>query len=202
MTEEAPLAAAGTKGRVRVQMWRDALAAHEAGRVRAAEVRASDFYGPDVVNAMLGERALRRMVDGKSVQLLGNVDALHSVTYVPDVARKLITVASDERAWGRAWHVPTVTALTQGDTVRAIARAAGVPEPKVVAAPRAVLTLAGLVVPTVRELRETLHQFEHDWVIDSSLAERTFGLTPTPLADGAHATIAALRGASAATVAA
>jgi nucleoside-diphosphate-sugar epimerase len=196
MTEGTPMRATGTKGRVRAQMWRDALAAHEAGRVRATEVRASDFYGPDVVNAMLGERALRRMLDGKSVQLLGNVDALHSVTYVPDVARLLITVASDERAWGRAWHAPTAPALTQGDTVRAIAQAAGVPEPKVVAAPRAVLTLAGLVVSTVRELRETLHQFEHDWVLDSSLAERTFGLAPTALADGARATIAALRGAS------
>jgi len=29
MTEATPLAATGTKGRVRVQMWRDALAAHE-----------------------------------------------------------------------------------------------------------------------------------------------------------------------------
>lgn len=86
--------------------------------------------------------------------------------------------------------------------MRAIAEAAGLPVPKVVAAPRVVLTLAGLVVPTVRELRETMHQFEHDWVLDWSRAERTFGLTPTRLAEGARATIDAVRGASAVAVAA
>src|SRR5947208_1829286 len=42
MTEDLPLRAAGAKGRVRAGIWRDALAAHEAGRVRATEVRPSD----------------------------------------------------------------------------------------------------------------------------------------------------------------
>jgi nucleoside-diphosphate-sugar epimerase len=41
LTEDLPLASTGTKGMVRAAMWRDALAAHAAGRVRATEVRAS-----------------------------------------------------------------------------------------------------------------------------------------------------------------
>jgi nucleoside-diphosphate-sugar epimerase len=52
MTEQTPLAATGRKGRVRVQMWHDALAAHEAGRVRAFEVRGSDYLGG---NSLLSE---------------------------------------------------------------------------------------------------------------------------------------------------
>lgn len=196
MTESFPLAATGTKGRVRNRMWLDALAAHEAGRVRATEVRGSDFYGPNVGNAMLGNRAVARLLAGKSVQLLGDPNALHSVTYVPDVARLLVTVAADERAWGRAWHVPTAPALTARATVGVLARAAGVGEPKVVAPPAALMKLIGLVVPTVRELRETMHQFTNDWVVDSTAAERTFGLAATPLEQGARATVAAARGAS------
>jgi nucleoside-diphosphate-sugar epimerase len=196
MTEELPLAATGHKGRTRARMWLDAVAAHEAGRVRATEVRASDFYGPNVGNAMLGNRAIERLLAGKSVQLLGNPDALHSVTYVPDVARLLVTVAADERAWGRPWHVPTAPALTARDTVHLVARIAGVDRPKVVAPPAALMNLIGLVVPTVRELRETAHQFTNDWVLDSSAAERMFGLAPTPLADGARATVDAARGAA------
>lgn len=195
MTEDLPLAATGTKGRVRAQMWLDARAAHEAGRVRATEVRASDFYGPGVGNAMLGQRAIDRLLAGRSVQLLGDVNALHSVTYVPDVARLLVTVAADERAWGRAWHVPSAPALTQRQTVEAIARVAGVDAPKVTAPPAALVRLAGLAVPVVRELRETYHQFARDWVLDSTAAERTFGLAPTALADGARATVDAARGA-------
>src|SRR5207247_18674 len=46
ITEATPLAATGRKGRVRARVWQDALAAHQAGRVRVAEVRAADFIGP------------------------------------------------------------------------------------------------------------------------------------------------------------
>ena len=46
MTEDLPLRPTTVKGRVRAQMWQDALAAHEAGRIRATEARASDFVGP------------------------------------------------------------------------------------------------------------------------------------------------------------
>src|SRR6266545_2821444 len=42
ITPETPLAATQPKLRLRAQMWRDALAAHQAGRLRTSEVRASD----------------------------------------------------------------------------------------------------------------------------------------------------------------
>ena len=45
MTEDLPLRPTTVKGGVRARMWHDALAAHEAGRVRATEVRASDYVG-------------------------------------------------------------------------------------------------------------------------------------------------------------
>lgn len=36
----------GHEGRLRERIWFGALAAHEAGRVRATERRASDYVGP------------------------------------------------------------------------------------------------------------------------------------------------------------
>ena len=48
MTPETPLAATDAKGVVRARMWTEALAAHEAGRVRVTEARAADFVGPQV----------------------------------------------------------------------------------------------------------------------------------------------------------
>ena len=47
ITEETPLAATEPKLKIRADMWREALAAHQAGRVRVTEARASDFIGPD-----------------------------------------------------------------------------------------------------------------------------------------------------------
>ena len=43
ITQKTPLAATHPKLRLRAQMWQDALAAHEAGRIRTTEVRASDY---------------------------------------------------------------------------------------------------------------------------------------------------------------
>ena len=40
MTERTPIAPNGSKGAVRASMWAEALTAHEAGRLRACEVRA------------------------------------------------------------------------------------------------------------------------------------------------------------------
>ena len=45
MTENTPLAAVGRKGKVRIRMWRDAL----ASGVRTVEVRGSDYIGAGAV---------------------------------------------------------------------------------------------------------------------------------------------------------
>jgi nucleoside-diphosphate-sugar epimerase len=42
----------------------------------------------------------------------------------------------------------------------------------------------GLAVPFVRELEEVRYQFTRPFVLDSRAAQETFGLAPTPLADG------------------
>ena len=179
--EDLPLAATGTKGRVRAQMWRDALAAHEAGRVRVTEARASDFVGPGVTDqGFLGERAVPRLLRGKGVQVLGDPDAPHSYTSVLDVGATLVTLADDERAWGRAWHVPTAPAVSPREAVQGLCRAAGVDPVPVTRVPPLALRAMGLVVPAIRELRETAWQRERPFVLDARLTEQTFGLAPTP----------------------
>ncbi len=125
MTEATPLAATGRKGRVRARVWQDALAAHQAGRVRVAEVRASDFVGPGATSA-LGERIVRRVRQGKSVSVLGRVDRPHSWSFTEDVARMLVVAGTDPRAWGHAWHVPSNEPLSQCQVIDDFARAAGV----------------------------------------------------------------------------
>jgi len=190
MRESDELAARGTKGRVRAQMWWDALAAHEAGRARVTEARASDFFGPHVTDAHLGERVVPRVLRGRTVSVIGNPDVAHSWTYLPDLAATLVTLAADERAWGRPWHVPTNAPLTQRQAVAALARAASIDRVKVKALPGMLLTAVGVVSPALRELREVAYQFEQPFVLDSTVATATFGLTPTPYDQAFAATIA------------
>jgi nucleoside-diphosphate-sugar epimerase len=189
MREGDELRATGRKGAVRATMARELLAAHASGRLRATLARASDFYGPGVRDAAFGARVVPRILAGKKVSLLGKLDVAHSTTYVPDVARTLVTIAEDERAWGLPWHVPNAAARTQREIIQALAAAADT-RVQVTAVPRAAITVLGLVVPLMRELRETWYQFELPWISDSTLTETTFGLTATPMEEAAAATVA------------
>lgn len=191
LTEDLPLAATGTKGRVRVRMWTDALARHRAGRVRVTEARASDFFGPRVVDGgHLAERVVPRLLAGRHPQVIGDPSQPHSWTYVPDVARTLVRLGSDERAWGRAWHVPTLPARTMQEMVDDLCDTADVPRVGITTVPWPLVRAMGLAVPFMRELKETRHQFVKPFVLDSSDATRTFGEGPTPLADQLSATVA------------
>jgi nucleoside-diphosphate-sugar epimerase len=181
LTEDLPLAATGAKGRVRVGMWEAASARHRAGTVRVTEARGSDFVGPRVVaNGYLGERAVPRLLSGRAVQHIASPDQPHSWTAVDDVARTLQVLGADERAWGRAWHVPTAPPVTYRAAVHGLCRAAGVPPVRVTQLPHAVLLAAGLLSPQLRELEETRYQFTRPYVLDSSATTQAFGLEPTP----------------------
>jgi hypothetical protein len=55
--------------------------------------------------------------------------------------------------------------------------------------PSAVTYGMGLVWPLMRELRETEYQFREDFIMDSSAAQATFGLEPTPWDEVVAATV-------------
>ncbi|MFI2649392.1 NAD-dependent epimerase/dehydratase family protein [Micromonospora fulviviridis] len=192
MTEATPLAATGTKGRVRNRMWADALAAHRAGRARITEVRGSDYVGAE--GTSLAMMVLPRVLAGQRVFLPVDWDAPHTWTYIPDVARALVAAATDERAWGRAWHVPSAPAVSMRDLAGRAAALVGAPAPRLTRMPYPVLWVAGLANPFARELRETAYQFDRPYVLDSTAATATLGVEATPLDRVVKETVAALRG--------
>ena len=177
-----PLAATGPLGRIRVRMWEDALAAQRAGRVRVTEARASDFVGPESgAQAHLGDHLFPRVLAGKKVRVFGDADMPHSWSYVPDVARTLATLGTDDRSWGRAWLVPSNPPLTQREAVASIAEVAGVPVPAVGVDPPAGAARRGSRRRRSRgAFGEVLHQFERPFVIDATETSATFGIEPTP----------------------
>ncbi|NJC14666.1 nucleoside-diphosphate-sugar epimerase [Micromonospora profundi] len=191
MTEQTPAAAAGIKGRVRNQMWADALVAHEAGRVRVTEVRGSDYLG---VNGMsLAMMVLPRVLAGQRVVLPVDWDAPHTWTYIPDVARTLVAAATDPAAWGRAWHVPSTPAVPMRELATRAAALAGAPAPKLTRMPYPMLWLGGLINPLARELRETAYQFDRPFLMDSTAASAALGIEATPLDAALTETVAGLR---------
>jgi nucleoside-diphosphate-sugar epimerase len=190
MTPESPLAATDTKGLVRARMWTDALAAAEAGRVRVTEARAADFVGPQVP---ADHSHLVRQIDalraGKRAWVVGDPDVPRSWGYLPDVAETLATLGTDERAWGRAWHVPSTEPRSQRQALTDLAAAMHAPPARVGAIPWPVLSALGVALPFLREVVAIRHQFDQPFVIDSSATRATFGLVATPWDEVLAATV-------------
>ncbi|TMR99032.1 NAD-dependent epimerase/dehydratase family protein [Nonomuraea basaltis] len=190
MTEDLPLASTNPKAQVRTKMWADALAAHEAGRIRVTEVRGSDYFGPGATDqSYLGDRFIPPLKAGKTIQLIFPADVPHSWTYLPDVADALITAGRDERAWGRPWHVPTAEPLTFRQMGERMAALLGRPAPRMTQLPWPVLRAVGLFSPMIGELRHTRYQFTSPYVLDSAAFQRTFGVAPTPIDEALKATL-------------
>jgi nucleoside-diphosphate-sugar epimerase len=192
MTEDMPLAATGRKGRVRARMWLDAHAAHEAGRVRATEARASDYLGPGA-DSMFTSQVAPALLAGRRARVPTALDVPHSYTYTHDMARTLVAIAGDERAWGRPWHVPSPPPLTIRELAVEFCRVGGLPAPRLSRIPAVAVRAAGLFVPVIREFDEVAYQFERPFVLDSTGATKTLGLTASPLDTALAGTLSALR---------
>jgi nucleoside-diphosphate-sugar epimerase len=186
--EALPAAATTRKGRVRAAMWAELTAAHAAGQLHVAAARASDFVGAGVEGSAFGDRFFPPLLAGRGAEIVGNGEALHSVTNVADLAEAMVRLAAAPDTWGRAWHVPNAPACTIRELVTRAARIAGVADDVRLVAPWK-LRLAGLFVPGAREMVEMLYEFDHDFVVDHSAYAARFGDHATPLDDSLRASI-------------
>jgi nucleoside-diphosphate-sugar epimerase len=190
MTEDMPLAGTYSKAQVRNRMWLDALAAHEAGRVRVTEARGADYIGPGA-ESHLGDRVMPKLLAGKKVTVTASLDSRHTWTYTEDMAMTLVAIGADERAWGRPWHVPSALTMSQREAITELARMAGVPTPKMGEYAPWMMKALGVFSPLIRELPDVAYQMQHDFVLDSTTAQTELGLVPTPAADVLAAHLAA-----------
>ncbi|MGC0423293.1 NAD-dependent epimerase/dehydratase family protein [Embleya sp. AB8] len=190
MTEDLPYAATNPKGRVRAEMARSLPAAHEAGEVRVAIGRASDYFGPRGANSVVGETVFGAAVRGKVVRWVGPLDQPHSFSYLPDFARGLALLGEDARADGGAWHIPTAEPITGRRFLDLVFAELGRPD-RSAAVSRTMQRVLGLVNPTVRALGETWYQRDRPFVVDATAFTDTFGLLPaTPHPEAIAATLA------------
>lgn len=177
--EDTPLAATGSKGAVRARMWTDALAAHEAGRLRVTEVRAGQFLGAGAVSvfSLLVQSAVLASTPAKVPQEL---DLPHSFTAIGDAAASLVAVARDSRSWGRAWHAPVITTTVRTIANR-LAEMADVATPQLAVLTDAEITELNDEDPFWAELFETKHMSHREFIVDDSALRTTFGLTASTL---------------------
>ncbi len=92
-------------------------------------------------------------------------------------------------AYGQVWHALTSReAITGEQFVRLACQLAGKPY-KLQVAPGWMLSLMGLFVPVLRENKEMMYQFEHDYRFNSSKLEQALSVRPTDYRTGIKATL-------------
>jgi nucleoside-diphosphate-sugar epimerase len=185
MTPDLPLRPSSVKGRIRAEMWEEALALPDG---RAVEVRGSDYVGPGSQSHL--NRAMPALRRGKTVRVIGSPDEPHSWTFTEDMGATLAAVADRPEAWGRPWHAPCTATLTQRRAIGDLAAAMGVAEPEVVGLPRWQLAMAGLFNADAKAIREVAYQFERPFVSDDSQTREVLGLEPTPWTSVVASTVA------------
>ena len=113
LDETSPLAPISRKGDVRARVAEELLRAHRRGDAQVVMARASDFYGPGAVGSQFESHFWRRLLAGKSVQLLMNPDTPHTYHHVADVAAGLAQLgAAPDDVFGGVWMLPCAPAVT------------------------------------------------------------------------------------------
>ena len=188
LTERRPMTAMTRKGRVRAAMAEALLEAHKKGRVRVAIGRASDFFGPGVTESAMGSRVFRPAVRGGAASVIGKVTLPHTYSYVPDIARGLITLGQRDEALGEVWHLPGPESVTTREFLTMVYAETGHP-PKTRRAGKLTLRFLGFFNPQVRELVEMAYQFEESFVVEHAKFADAFGDSATPLSEAIRTTV-------------
>ncbi len=188
LREDLPNAAKTRKGRTRAQMAEALIDAHQQGIVRVAIARGSDFYGPGVLDSVMGDRVFPAILAGKTASAVGNLDLPHTYTFIEDFGKALVMLGEQEEALGQIWHVPNAETITTREFLTLAFEEAG-HLPKMSGMGKFMMRLAGIFIPGARETVEMMYEFEQPFVVDHSKYVQAFGNHATPINKGIQRTL-------------
>lgn len=184
MTEEIPNNPCSKKGEVRAKIATMLMDAVKSGKIQGLIARAADFYGPNTHLSMFTNLAIDNIKKGKKPQALLHDDKKHSFTFIPDTGRALADLAADASAFNQIWHLPTSNpALTGKEMIEIFIKYYG-SQQKYSILSKIMVNIGSLFVPVVREIKEMLYQYEHDYYFDSTKFEKHFGYGATNYEEG------------------
>jgi nucleoside-diphosphate-sugar epimerase len=191
MTEQTPLNPCSRKGQIRASVLNILLKEMQQGNIKAQVARSADFYGPHSESmSFFHQMVINNVLKGKPAQWMINADLPHSLTYVPDAAKALYALSTDESAWGETWHLPTASpALTGRELVDLLGKIAE-KRAKTTVLSKFMLKMVSIFIPAVKESMEMLYQNEFDYQFDSSKFEKHFAWKATDYETGLRDTLA------------
>lgn len=154
LTEEAPFAPVGRKGKVRAAMASSVLQEMARGDIPVLIGRAPEFYGPGRTQSITNTLVIDRIRAGKTPRVPVQDDTRRALIWTPNASRALAALGNAPDAYGQTWHLPCDDDRpTYRQFVILACEVFGVaPSCQVIG--QWTLTAAGLVSKQVRGLRE------------------------------------------------
>ncbi|MCS6774756.1 MAG: NAD-dependent epimerase/dehydratase family protein [Thermoflexales bacterium] len=171
-TEDHPQAATSYRGTLRKRLEAMLLDAHTAGRVAVVIPRLATFFGPNVHGTFMSAIFESAYKNQKALWFC-RADMPHDLVYLSDAAAACVLLATDDEAYGQAWHIPGAGPLTGEQFITLVYQAFGAP-PRVGVRTRRFFSLAALIAPQVREIVEVLYEFDQPFILDGSKFARAY----------------------------
>ncbi|PKB82386.1 MAG: hypothetical protein BZY88_04760 [SAR202 cluster bacterium Io17-Chloro-G9] len=178
-TEDHPLGATTTQGKLRNTIERKLVDANLMGDAKVVIPRFPDFYGPNVANRMV-VNIFEAALAGKKAKWPGKLDVPHDMIYVDDAASACFLLGANEDSFGQVWHVPGPGPLT-GQQFMEIAFAKAGTKPKLGTRGNGLSRIITSIAGGPRELGELRYEFKDPLVLDGSKfvgAYPSFEFTP------------------------
>jgi len=196
ITENSPISPTSKKGEIRAEMDKLILESMERGKLQAIIARAPDFFGgTSRQNSMIMNLVYDNFVKGKKAQWFCNAHVVHSMGYVPELAKGTAMLGNTPEAYQQIWNLPTDSKKITGEGwIDIFAEEMGVKKSYSVLPGWLVKTI-GLFVPVMKELAEMNYQYDRDYYFDSTKFNNNFKYTPTSNAEAVRQAIAQINNA-------
>ena len=108
ITENSPISPTSKKGKIRAEVDSLILGNIDKKNLQAIIARAPDFFGGTArQNSIIINLVYDNLVKGKKAQWFCNSKVVHSMGYVPDLAKGMAILGNTPQAFNHIWNLPT-----------------------------------------------------------------------------------------------
>lgn len=184
ITENSPISPTSKKGEIRAAVDKLILESMETHKLQAIIARAPDFFGGTArQNSIIMNLVYDNLLKGKKSQWFCNAKVVHSIGYVPDLAKGTALLGNTPEAYHQIWNLPTDPQRITGEEWISLFAAAMNQKKTYTVLPNWLVKSIGIFVPVMQELAEMNYQYDRDYYFDSTKFNNYFKFNPTSNAD-------------------
>ena len=181
ITENSPISPTSKKGEIRAEVDRIILKNMESNNLQAIIARSPDFFGGTArQTSVIMNLVYDNLIKDKKAQWFCNAKLVHTMGYVPELAKGTAMLGNTPEAYNQIWNLPTdANRITGEEWINLFAKELG-KDNKFTVLPNWMVKGFGLIVPVMKELAEMNYQYDREYFFDSSKFNNYFKFTPIP----------------------